>query len=137
MKNGCTHDGRAAHKPATTQQHELSLPRRIEVIVRYLLYKLPGAQVALLGLYPRGDPPGYKYAQPSIFTAAENQVNDRMKCVDACVHVLWVTKRGNLCGCKVKGRIGAGSSTLFATPASKLVAAALHVLVCLHHPFTQ
>lgn len=46
--------------------------------MRYLLYKLPGTQVALLGLLPRGSK-SYDYSQPSLFTAATNRVNAQLK----------------------------------------------------------
>lgn len=49
--------------------------------MRYLLYKLPGARVVLMGLFPRGDPPGYLYKQPSIFSMAHNMVNEAFRCV--------------------------------------------------------
>lgn len=52
---------------------------RIEVIARFLLDNLPGAEVGLLGLLPRGKPTGYDYEQPSVFTASINALNDRIR----------------------------------------------------------
>lgn len=46
------------------------------MIVQYLLDWLPGARVALLGLPPRGKS---SHTQPSIFTAATNNVNQRLR----------------------------------------------------------
>lgn len=47
-------------------------PCRMDIVVRYLLDKNPGADVVLLSLFPRGFG---SHLQPSIFTGAINKVN--------------------------------------------------------------
>lgn len=51
----------------------------MEIITQYLLDNTVGTQIALLGLLPRGDPPGYKYSQPSMFSAAIGRVNQNLR----------------------------------------------------------
>lgn len=57
-----------------------NLPCRTEVIVQYLLDWLPNTKVVLLGLLPRGKS---SHIQPSIFTAATNDANQRLRSVPA------------------------------------------------------
>jgi hypothetical protein len=57
------------------------LPCRVAAIVQRLVYDLKGTKIALLGLLPRGsrgapDP----YAQPNIFSAAIDRVNEGFRC---------------------------------------------------------
>lgn len=50
--------------------------RRVEVIVRYLLAKLPSSDLLLLGLLPRGK---NGHLQPSMYTAGINKANNLYK----------------------------------------------------------
>lgn len=49
---------------------------RVRAITQYLLDKLPGAKVALLGLLPRGR---NGHTQPSMFSAAIDKANQQLK----------------------------------------------------------
>lgn len=61
-------------RPATPNS-AFSLRCRIEAIVRLLLDRLPGADVALLGLLPRGR----NHTLPSVFSRAINSVNSQFR----------------------------------------------------------
>lgn len=54
----------------------LLVARRADVIVRFLLRKLPGTEVALASLLPRGKS---AHTQPSIYTPATARVNELYK----------------------------------------------------------
>lgn len=53
---------------------------RLQAITRYLIEKLPGTDIVLLGLLPRGDPNDFHtYTQPQIISRAITKVNEGIK----------------------------------------------------------
>lgn len=55
-------------------------PNRLGVIARFLLDRLPNAQVVLLAIILRSERWPHHMSQPSPYTAASDSVNERMRC---------------------------------------------------------